>query len=174
VVWRGPMLHKALQQFLEEVYWGELDYLVVDLPPGTGDIQISLSQLVPVSSAVVVTTPQDLAYADVLRAVKMFEVTKVPVLGVVENMAGFVCPECGTHTHVFGAGHIKERTSELGLDYLGAIPLDPTVAPGGDAGKPIIIDAPDSAPAQALTALAATVAGKQSVVAHTGAAPDVH
>lgn len=174
VVWRGPMLHKALQQFLEDVHWGELDYLVVDLPPGTGDIQISLSQLVSISSAVVVTTPQDLAYADVLRAVKMFQVTSVPVLGVVENMAGFVCPECGTTTHVFGKGGIKEHTEELGLDYLGAIPLDASVAPGGDQGIPILVSAPESAPAQALGNLARTVAGKQSVVAHTGSAPDIH
>ncbi|NOZ01980.1 MAG: Mrp/NBP35 family ATP-binding protein [Deltaproteobacteria bacterium] len=174
VVWRGPLLHKAVQQFLEDVHWGALDYLVVDLPPGTGDIQISLSQLVPISSAVVVTTPQDLAYADVRRAVKMFEVTKVPILGIIENMAGFACPKCGTVTDVFGKGLIKKHTEELGLDYLGALPLDPAIAPGGDKGVPILIEAPDSASAEALRKLASVVAGKQSVVAHTGSAPDVH
>jgi len=174
VVWRGPLLHKAVQQFVEDVHWGDLDYLVIDLPPGTGDVQISLSQLVPISSAVIVTTPQDLAYADVRRAIRMFEVTNIPVLGVIENMASFVCPECGTRTHIFGKGAIKGHTCEAGLDYLGAIPLDHQVSPGGDLGRPILIQAPESAPSMALGELARTVAGRQSVVAYTGQAPKVN
>lgn len=168
VVWRGPLLHKAVQQFLEDVAWGELDYLVVDLPPGTGDVQISLSQLVPVSSAVVVTTPQDVAFADVLRAIRMFRVTKVPILGVIENMASFVCPTCGTEHRVFGDGRIEERCRENDVAYLGAIPMDLRVAPAGDQGRPIVIEAPDSPPGRALSDLAARVAARQSVLAHSG------
>lgn len=165
VVWRGPLLHKAVRQFLEDVAWGELDYLIVDLPPGTGDVQISLSQLVPVSSAVVVTTPQDVAFADVLRAIRMFRATKVPILGVIENMALFVCPTCGAEHHVFGRGHIRERCREHGVEYLGAIPLDLRVAPAGDEGRPIVIEAPASPPAQALSQLASRIAARQSVLA---------
>jgi ATP-binding protein involved in chromosome partitioning len=164
VIWRGPMLHKALTQFLEDVRWGELDYLVVDLPPGTGDVQLSLTHLVAVSSAVVVTTPQDVAFADVLRAVKMFGVANVPVLGVIENMAGFVCPSCGAEHAVFGQGHVKARAAEIGLAYLGSIPMDPRVSPEGDAGHPIVLAAPDGAPAKAITALASIVAARQSVL----------
>ncbi len=168
VIWRGPLLHKAVQQFLEDVAWGELDYLIVDLPPGTGDIQISLSQLVPVTSAVVVTTPQDVAFADVLRAIRMFRVTKVPILGVIENMASFVCPTCGTEHRVFGHGHVEERCREHEVAYLGAIPMDLRVAPGGDQGRPIVVEAPDSPPARALTELASRVAARLSVLAHSG------
>lgn len=169
VVWRGPLLHKAVQQFLDDVAWGELDYLVVDLPPGTGDVQISLSQLVPVSSAVVVTTPQDVAFADVLRAIRMFRVTKVPILGVIENMASFVCPNCGTEHAIFGKGHIAERCREHDVAYLGAIPMDQRVAPAGDQGRPIVIEAPDSPPALALVDLATRVAARQSVLVHSQA-----
>ncbi len=168
VVWRGPLLHKAVQQFLEDVAWGELDYLVVDLPPGTGDVQISLSQLVPVSSAVVVTTPQDVAFADVLRAIRMFRVTKVPILGVIENMASFVCPTCGTKHHLFGHGHIEQRCGEHEVAYLGAIPMDLRVAPSGDQGRPIVLEAPDSPPARALRDLASRIAARQSVLAYSG------
>jgi len=164
IIWRGPLLHKALTQFVEEVHWGDLDYLVLDLPPGTGDIQISLADLLPVTSAVVVTTPQDVAFADVLRAVKMFQVTKVPILGVIENMSGFVCPTCKTHHAIFGAGNIEAKTKELGLAFLGSVPLDAAVAPEADAGRPIVVSNPDSAPAQAITKLAGTIAGLQTVV----------
>ena len=164
VIWRGPMLHKALQQFLEDVSWGELDYLVVDLPPGTGDVQLSLTQLVPLSSAIVVTTPQDVAFADVLRAVKMFQVAKVPLLGVIENMAGFVCTKCGTEHAVFGQGRIQARVAEAGLDYLGSIPIDAEVSPRADAGMPILKAAPESPPANAIRTLASLVAARQSVL----------
>jgi len=166
VIWRGPLLHKAVQQFLEDVLWGDLDYLIVDLPPGTGDIQISLSQLVPISSAVVVTTPQDVAFADVLRAIRMFHVTKVPILGVIENMAVFVCPSCGATHHVFGRGHIEQRCRENDVMYLGAIPMDLRVSPSGDQGRPIVVEAPDSPPARALRDLASRIAARQSVMAH--------
>jgi ATP-binding protein involved in chromosome partitioning len=164
VIWRGPMLHKALTQFLEDVHWGDLDYLVVDLPPGTGDVQLSLTQLVAISSAVVVTTPQDVAFADVLRAVRMFAAASVPVLGVIENMAGFVCSACGTEHAVFGRGSIERRARETGLAHLGSIPIDAQISPRSDEGLPILAAAPDSAPARAIRALARAVAGRQSVV----------
>ncbi len=164
LVWRGPMLHKAMTQFLEEVHWGDLDYLVVDLPPGTGDVQISLASLVPVSSAIVVTTPQDVAFADVRRAVKMFEITKVPVLGVVENMASFTCPACGTLHHPFGEGRVESLAQAANLPYLGEIPLDPRVSTNGDLGVPIVVADPEGRPASALKELAGRVAARQSVL----------
>lgn len=164
VVWRGPLLHKALTQFLEDVHWGDLDYLVVDLPPGTGDVQISLANLVPISSAVVVTTPQDVAFADVLRAVRMFEITKVPLLGIIENMATFFCPSCGAEHPVFGRGRVESRAREHGIPYLGALPLDIDVAPHADRGEPIVVAAPDGGPAKAITRLAEIVAARQSVM----------
>jgi ATP-binding protein involved in chromosome partitioning len=171
VVWRGPMLHKALTQFLEDVEWGDLDYLVVDLPPGTGDVQISMANLVPISSAIVVTTPQDVSFADVRRAVRMFEVTKVPVMGLIENMASFVCTNCGTEHHIFGKGHIRELAEAASLPYLGSLPLDPDVSPRSDEGLPIVIASPDGASARALIELAGIVAGRQSVM-NAPASPD--
>ncbi len=167
VIWRGPLLHKALTQFLEDVEWGELKYLVLDLPPGTGDVQSALANRIPITSAVIVTTPQDVAFADVLRAVRMFEVTKVPVLGVVENMAGFVCPTCGTEHPIFGAGRIRERVAERGLSFLGSVPLDPTVSPDADLGRPAMISAPDGLPAREIRKIAGTIAGLQSMM-HLG------
>jgi ATP-binding protein involved in chromosome partitioning len=165
VAWRGPLLHKAIQQFLEDVAWGELDYMVVDLPPGTGDVQLSLTQLVPVTSAVVVTTPQDVAFADVLRAIRMFELTKVPLLGVVENMAYFVCNKCSTVHYLFGNGRVKEECEKRGLEYLGALPLDATVSPMADEGKPIVISVPDSQAAKAFFDITTRIASRQSVFA---------
>ncbi|MBR59389.1 MAG: hypothetical protein CMH54_15410 [Myxococcales bacterium] len=143
VVWRGPMLGKALQQFLEDVIWGELDYLVVDLPPGTGDVQLSLAQLIPVSGAVVVTTPQDVAHADVGRAIKMFEMLNTPILGLVENMSYFVCPDNDKTYHIFGEGRTSEFAESIGIDPLGQLPIDLAVAPSGDAGVPITAASPD-------------------------------
>jgi len=168
VIWRGPLLHKAVQQFLEDVAWGELDYLVVDLPPGTGDVQLSLSQLVPVTAAMVVTTPQDVAFADVLRAVRMFEVTKVPVLGVVENMASFVCPNCKTEHAIFGKGRIERLATEHGIAYLGALPLDPEVSPQADQGRPIVAAFPDSPAASSLSRIASQIAARLSVLSFHG------
>jgi ATP-binding protein involved in chromosome partitioning len=144
VMWRGPMLSSAIRQFLYDVAWGELDYLVVDLPPGTGDAQLSLAQAIPLTGAVIVTTPQDVSIADVSRGIKMFRQLRVPVLGVIENMSGFICSHCGERTDIFGAGGGEEMASRLRLPFLGAIPLDPRIRTGGGAGQPLMVAAPDS------------------------------
>ncbi|MHC4940512.1 MAG: Mrp/NBP35 family ATP-binding protein [Planctomycetota bacterium] len=154
VVWRGPMVGKMIQQLLTSVAWGELDYLIVDLPPGTGDAVLSLSQTVPLTGAIVVTTPQDVALLDVLKAMEMFESVKVPVAGVVENMAGFTCPNCGTTTDIFLQGAGRKAADRFNVPLLGSLPLDPAVPPGGDQGEPITISAPDSATAKAFESLA--------------------
>lgn len=157
VVWRGPMLGKALQQFIEDVDWGELDVLVLDMPPGTGDVQLSLAQLLPVSGAVVVTTPQDVAFADVRRALKMLTTTRTPVLGLVENMSHFTCDSCGADHHLFGASRIDQHAGEHQLDVLAKIPLDSVTAVSADAGEPIVVAQPESAPAKLYEQLAASV-----------------
>ena len=164
VVWRGPMLGKALQQFIEDVAWGEKDYLIVDLPPGTGDVQLSLTQLIPVSGAVVVTTPQDVAFADVLRAIKMFNMTNIPILGVVENMAYFHCPDNGKDYPIFGEGRTKQMCERHGLPLLGSLPLDMVVAPAADRGEPVLVAEPGGDQARRYRELAATVAAKQSIL----------
>lgn len=143
VVWRGPMVGKMVTQLLTGVAWGELDYLIVDLPPGTGDAVLSLSQTVPLSGAIVVTTPQDVALLDVLKAIEMFQTVKVPVVGVVENMAGFTCPSCGVETRIFLEGAGKKAAEQFDIPLLGSLPLDPSVPPGGDAGNPIVVEQPD-------------------------------
>jgi ATP-binding protein involved in chromosome partitioning len=143
VVWRGPMLGKALQQFVDDVDWGELDYLVVDLPPGTGDVQLSLAQLLSVHGAILVTTPQDVAHDDVARAARMFDLLHVPMIGLVENMAYFLCPDNGKTYPIFGQGRTKAFAEQLKLDLLASFPLDLGVAPSGDAGIPITISQPD-------------------------------
>ncbi|MBI3540932.1 MAG: Mrp/NBP35 family ATP-binding protein [Deltaproteobacteria bacterium] len=167
VVWRGPMLAKMLQQFLEQVEWGNLDYLVVDLPPGTGDVQLTLSQLIPLSGAVVVTTPQDVAMADVLRAIKMFRMTKVPLLGLVENMSHFECPHCKKETPIFGGGAPdggdNKKYKELDLPLLGQIPLELDTRIAGDRGEPITVRAPKSSQAERFRAIARQIAAAQSV-----------
>ncbi|QQR81539.1 MAG: Mrp/NBP35 family ATP-binding protein [Deltaproteobacteria bacterium] len=164
VVWRGPMLAKMLQQFLEQVNWGELDYLVLDLPPGTGDVQLTLSQLIPVSGAVIVGTPQDVAMADVARAVKMFNMTQVPILGIVENMSGFDCPHCHEVTRVFGGGsQDKSRYEKMNLTLLGELPLELDTRVAGDAGAPIVVKDPQSAQAKRFRALAQKIAAAISV-----------
>mgnify|MGYP001100861170 CR=1 FL=1 len=139
VIWRGPMLMKAVNQFLNDVVWGELDYLIVDLPPGTGDIQLTLTQEVPLSGAVVVTTPQDVALADVRRGVRMFEKVNVPVLGIVENMSFYSCPSCGHEDHIFGHNGGDKMADQLDVPLIGKIPLDPSVLHAGDSGKPIYL-----------------------------------
>jgi len=156
VVWRGPMVGKMVTQLLTNVAWGELDYLIVDLPPGTGDAVLSLAQTVPLSGAVVVTTPQDVALLDVLKAIEMFQQVKVPVVGVVENMAGFTCPKCGEVTDIFLSGAGKKAAKQFDVPLLGSLPLDPTVPPGGDSGRPIVIESPDSSTGKAFTELAGT------------------
>jgi ATP-binding protein involved in chromosome partitioning len=137
LVWRGPMLHSVIQQFLRGVDWGELDYLVIDLPPGTGDVQLSLVQTAPITGAIVVTTPSDVSLEDARKAVRMFEQVKVPVLGIVENMSYLECPHCRERIDVFSSGGGRRTAKEMGVNFLGALPLDPTVRIGGDTGQPV-------------------------------------
>ena len=144
VVWRGPMVHRLLQQFLGDVDWGELDYLVCDLPPGTGDVQLSLSQLIPIAGAVMVTTPQEVSIVDVVKGIAMFEKVEIPILGIVENMSYYKCPACGHHDEIFSHGGGKRLAQEVGCDFFGEIPIDTRIRFGGDAGVPIIASSPDS------------------------------
>jgi ATP-binding protein involved in chromosome partitioning len=164
VIWRGPMLMKALTQFLHGTKWGELDYLVIDLPPGTGDVQLSLVQTTPVAGAIVVTTPQDLALIDVKKAVRMFEQVGVPVLGVVENMSYFLCPHCGGRSEIFGHGGAVETCRRMGLRFLGEIPLQAAVREASDAGVPIVSQAPDSPAALAIAKVASEAAAALAVL----------
>jgi ATP-binding protein involved in chromosome partitioning len=157
VVWRGPMIHSFIQQMLRDVAWGALDYLVFDMPPGTGDAQLSLSQVIPLSGVVMVTTPQDVALLDVRKAVAMFQRLNVPILGIVENMSGFVCPHCGERTNVFGAAGGQRLAEEYGVPVLAQLPLDPETRAGGDEGVPITLRRPDSPQAVAFRNLAAAV-----------------
>jgi len=163
VIWRGPMVHKLLQQFIEDVEWGELDYLIVDLPPGTGDAQLSLSQLLPVTGAVMVTTPQEVSIIDVEKALAMWQRVEVPVVGLVENMSGFVCPSCGHHEEIFQRGGGRRLAARAGIPFLGEIPLQPTVSRAGDEGTPIVIREPDSKIAEIFGAIASAVACNLSV-----------
>jgi ATP-binding protein involved in chromosome partitioning len=166
VVWRGPMVHKLLQQFLEDVEWGDLDYLVVDLPPGTGDAQLSLAQLIPITGAVMVTTPQEVALIDVVKAVAMFKKVEVPILGVVENMSYYVCPACGHHDEIFSRGGGRRLAESLGTTFLGEVPIDAKVRHGGDSGRPVVVGAADSAHAKIFMELAARAATRISVLTH--------
>ena len=168
VVWRGPMLHKAITQFFEDVDWGELDYLVIDLPPGTGDVQLSLSQIFPLTGAVMVTTPQPVALADVVKGANMFDRVNVPMLGVIENMSYFVCPCCDTRAEIFAHGGGRTTAAEHGWPFLGEIPIDPSVRIGGDEGTPVVISHPSSAVAQSFRTTARTLAGKVSQIARLG------
>ena len=165
VIWRGPMLHSAVQQFMRDVAWGELDYLLVDLPPGTGDVAISLAQSVGVAGAVVVTTPQGVSVSDVRKAVMMFQKLNIPILGVVENMSYFACPHCSERTEIFGKGGGAELAKDLKLSLLGDVPIDTRVRSGGDEGTPVVVAAPDSPAAVAFSAIASKVAAKVSMQA---------
>jgi ATP-binding protein involved in chromosome partitioning len=149
-IWRGPIIMKVIQQFLRDVEWGPLDYFVVDLPPGTGDAQLSLVQSVHVAGAVIVTTPQEMAVGDALRGARMFERVNVPVLGVVENMSGFTDPATGRRIDLFSAGGGQRLADELGVPLLGQVPLEPGLAEQADQGRPIVVAAPESAAARAL------------------------
>jgi ATP-binding protein involved in chromosome partitioning len=162
---RGPILHGLVRQFLQDVEWGELDYLIVDMPPGTGDVQLSLAQLVPVQGAVLVTTPQEVALSDVRRALRMFETVNVPVLGVVENMSYFVAPDTGTRYNIFGEGGGQRLSKEYGVPFLGAVPLGMEVREGGDTGVPIVVGDPDSPQAEAFRRVAEEVARQVSIEA---------
>ncbi len=160
VVWRGPMIHKLLQQFIEDVDWGELDYLVIDLPPGTGDAQLSLSQLIPITGAVIVTTPQEVSLIDVVKAISMFKKVEIPILGVVENMSYYKCPSCGHHDDIFSHGGGKSLAREIAAPLLGELPLHASVRHGGDAGRPVVIGAPAGEHAGLFKKMAALVAGE--------------
>ncbi|MGQ0646645.1 MAG: Mrp/NBP35 family ATP-binding protein [Gemmatimonadaceae bacterium] len=153
-IWRGPIVMKITTQFLRDVAWGELDFFLVDMPPGTGDAQLSLVQATHVSGAIIVTTPQQVAIGDALRGAKMFQRVNVPVLGIVENMSWFECPHCGKPVSLFGSGGGKRLADELQLDLLGQIPMSPRVVEGGDTGRPVVVADPQSATARALGALA--------------------
>ena len=158
LIWRGPMVHGVVQQFLRDVEWGELDVLVVDLPPGTGDAQLTLTQSIPLSGAVVVSTPQEIALLDARKGLRMFDKVNAPVLGFVENMGAFVCPSCGAEHAIFSKGGVARAAAELGVDLLAEIPLDPAVTPGGDRGIPIVEAAPDSETGRRFLELARRVA----------------
>ena len=158
MIWRGPMATQALEQLLRQTNWRDLDYLIVDMPPGTGDIQLTLSQRVPMTGAVVVTTPQDIALLDAKKGIKMFEKVGVPILGIVENMAVHVCSNCGHIEHIFGADGGKKMAAEYGMDYLGALPLDLQIRVQADSGKPTVVSAPDSEVAGIYKAVARKVA----------------
>ena len=144
IVWRGPMVHTAIQQFFRDVLWGELDYLLVDLPPGTGDAQLSLSQIVPLTGVVTVTTPQEVALYDVRKGLMMFKKVNVPLLGVIENMSFFVCGHCGERTEIFSFAGGERAAKKFDIPFLGRIPLDPAIREGGDAGMPIVVSDPNS------------------------------
>lgn len=163
VIWRGPMLHGAVRQFLNDVDWGGLDYLVVDLPPGTGDVQLSLSQIVPLTGAVVVTTPQKISLMDVRRGISMFRETGVPILGIVENMSYFLCPQCRERTEIFSHGGGRETAENLKVPFLGELPLDIAVRKGGDGGAPIVISDPGSETARQIFSIAGRLAAEISV-----------
>ncbi len=160
LIWRGPMVMKLIEQFLRGVNWGELDYLVIDMPPGTGDAQLTLVQNIPLSGAVIVTTPQDVALIDARRAIQMFSQVEVPVLGIVENMSTFCCPHCNKTTDIFSSGGGKTTADRYEVELLGKLPLDLKIREGGDAGRPIATTEPDSKEARAFMDIAQKVAGK--------------
>jgi len=157
VIWRGPMVMKAVEQFLQDVAWGQLDFLVIDLPPGTGDAQLTLTQKIHLSGAVVVTTPQDVSLIDARKGLAMFQKVNVPVLGIVENMSYYVCPKCGNREEIFKHGGGRRTAEKLGVPFLGEIPLDPKVVEGGDAGVPIVAADPKSAVTEAYLRIADAV-----------------
>ncbi len=157
MIWRGPMVIGALEQMLRDVVWGELDVLVVDMPPGTGDAQLTMAQRVPLAGAVIVSTPQDIALLDARKGLNMFRKVEVPVLGIVENMSQFICPNCGHESHIFGHGGARREAERLGTDFLGEVPLHIAIRETSDAGTPIVVEQPDSPQAQAFKRIAATV-----------------
>ena len=173
LVWRGPMIHSFIQQMLRDVMWGPLDYLVFDMPPGTGDAQLSLSQVIPLGGVVMVTTPQDVALLDVRKAVGMFQRLNVPILGIVENMSHFVCPHCGGTTPIFDDTGAQRIAEEYGVPLLARIPLDPETRVAGDESTPITLRAPKSAQAAAFRALAAAVVERADAVASLGPLPRI-
>jgi len=171
LIWRGPMLHGVVRQFLQDVRWGELDYLVVDMPPGTGDVALSLSQTVPVSGAVVVTTPQKVSLADSRRAVAMYEKLNIPTLGIIENMSYYVCPGCEQEADLFGKGGGVQIAEELNVPFLGQIPLCTPIRVGGDTGAPIVSVEPDSPGGQAFSQAAERTVDQLSIASKKPLAP---
>jgi len=173
LVWRGPMIHSFIQQMLKDVNWGALDYLVFDMPPGTGDAQLSLSQVVPLGGVVMVTTPQDVALLDVRKAIAMFQRLNVPIVGIVENMSTFACPHCGQATAIFGDAGGQRLAEEYNVPLLAKLPLDPETRVGGDEGSPITVRRPDSAPARAFRDLAAAVNQRLDALGQLGTLPKI-
>jgi ATP-binding protein involved in chromosome partitioning len=158
LTWRGPMIHTAIQQFFRDVAWGDLDYLLVDLPPGTGDAQLSISQLVPLSGAVIVTTPQEVALHDSRKGWVMFQKVNVPLLGIIENMSYYICGKCGERTEIFSYGGGERAAEKLGIPFLGRIPIDPAIRAGGDVGMPIVVADPASPQTKAFIEIASALA----------------
>ena len=169
MIWRGPMVMSAITQLLREVAWGELDILIVDMPPGTGDAQLTMAQATPLAGAVIVSTPQDLALIDARRGVAMFRKVEIPILGVVENMSTFICPHCGTASDIFGHGGARHEAERLGVPFLGEIPLEMVIRETSDAGQPITVTRPDSPQALAYAAIATGL--RASLSAGAGARP---
>ncbi len=163
IIWRGPMIHGAIQQFLRDVDWGALDYLIVDLPPGTGDAQLSIAQLVPMTGAIIVTTPQDVALLDSRRGLAMFQKVHVPVLGIIENMSYFMCPHCDKRSEIFSYGGGRRASEKLGVPFLGEIPIETSIRMGGDQGKPILVSDPKSPISEIYRNLAGAVAAQISI-----------
>jgi len=174
MIWRGPMVMSALSQMLKDVAWGELDMLVVDMPPGTGDAQLTMAQQVPLAGAVIVSTPQDLALIDARKGLAMFRKVNVPVLGIVENMSTFVCPHCGERSDIFGHGGARADAARLGVPFLGEVPLTLAIRETSDAGRPVMATDPDSPPAQAYREIAGrTLAELQREKGLARAAPQI-
>jgi ATP-binding protein involved in chromosome partitioning len=163
VIWRGPMVMKAVEQFLQDVAWGALDDLVIDLPPGTGDAQLTLTQKIRLSGAVIVTTPQDVSLIDARKGLAMFQKVNVPVLGIVENMSYYLCAKCGHREEIFKHGGGRRTAEELHVPFLGEIPLDPKVALGGDAGRPIVVGEPKSPVSEAYLRIADAISRRLGV-----------
>jgi ATP-binding protein involved in chromosome partitioning len=163
VIWRGPMLHKMIQQFLGEVEWGEIDYLVIDLPPGTGDIQLSLCQTIPLTGAVIVSTPQDLALEVASKAIAMFKKLNTPILGIIENMSYYVCTHCGHRDEIFGHGGARRASQRLGYPFLGEIPLNPVIRAHSDSGRPTVLESEGAPHSQAFLEVACAVAAQVSI-----------
>jgi ATP-binding protein involved in chromosome partitioning len=166
VIWRGPMLHGAIQQFFREVRWNNLDYLIVDMPPGTGDVALSLSQTVPVAGSIVVSTPQQVALADSRRAIRMYQKLNIPTLGVIENMSHFVCPSCNHEADIFGHGGGQKMAENMAVPFLGRIPIYQPIREGSDNGVPLVLGDPDSPAARAFTAAAERVAAEVSIASY--------
>jgi ATP-binding protein involved in chromosome partitioning len=166
IIWRGPMLHGAIQQFFRDVKWTDVDYLIVDMPPGTGDVALSLSQTVPVAGAVVVTTPQTVSLSDTTRAIKMYQKLNIPVIGLVENMSHFACTACGHESDIFGKGGGEKLAADMAVPFLGRVPLYEPVRSGGDNGRPIVLEEPDSPAARAMFGAAEKIAQQVSIASY--------